>query len=110
MTLARVVGLAVLVVLLLAVITQPSNSAAMARSGGQALGSVGTSLGEFVSSLGGTVSTRRVSDAESGTYVVRPGDTLTSVATAHGTRVDRLAARNGIADEDLIHPGQRLRY
>ena len=54
-----------------------------------------------------------------GTYVVRPGDSLWSIARAHpvpGTDVDRrwraiwLANREVVGDDpDLIHPGQALR-
>ena len=57
--------------------------------------------------------------ATGGTYVVRPGDSLWSIARAHpvpGTDVDRrwraiwLANRVVVgADPDLIHPGQELR-
>jgi peptidoglycan lytic transglycosylase len=45
-----------------------------------------------------------------GTYVVQPGDTLTSIAAALGTTVEDLAAANGIADPDLIYAGQTLYY
>jgi len=43
-----------------------------------------------------------------GVYVVQPGDTLWKIARGHGSTVARLAARNGIADPDLIQVGQRL--
>ncbi|MBO8186336.1 LysM peptidoglycan-binding domain-containing protein [Streptomyces spirodelae] len=42
------------------------------------------------------------------TYEVRPGDTLSEVARSHGTNWHELAERNGLADPDLIYPGQHL--
>lgn len=42
-------------------------------------------------------------------YVVRPGDTLWSIAQRFGTTVDRLVKLNNINNPDLIFPGQRLR-
>jgi len=42
------------------------------------------------------------------TYIVRRGDTLTSIAARFGTTVDRLVAINEIPDEDLITIGQAL--
>ncbi|MBQ1124349.1 LysM domain-containing protein [Streptomyces sp. B15] len=41
-------------------------------------------------------------------YEVRSGDTLSEVAQNHGTSWHELAERNGLADPDLIYPGQRL--
>lgn len=48
-------------------------------------------------------------DYESTTYVVRPGDTLYSIAWRHGVDPERLAAWNGLGNPDLIRAGQRLR-
>jgi LysM repeat protein len=42
------------------------------------------------------------------TYTVQPGDTLFSIAAAHGTTVAQLVALNGIADPNLIGVGQVL--
>ncbi|MCC5793963.1 MAG: LysM peptidoglycan-binding domain-containing protein [Chromatiales bacterium] len=44
-----------------------------------------------------------------GTYVVRPGDSLSLIATRTGVPVGTLAALNGISDAHLIRPGQELR-
>lgn len=41
-------------------------------------------------------------------YVVQSGDTLTSIAAAHGTTVSALVAANGIANPDMIYPGDTL--
>jgi len=43
-----------------------------------------------------------------GSYTVRPGDTLGSIAAANGTTVRALAAANGLADADLIYVGQEI--
>lgn len=42
------------------------------------------------------------------TYVVRPGDTLSSIARAFGTTVSAIVAANNIANPNLIYPGQVL--
>ncbi len=44
-----------------------------------------------------------------GTYTVRPGDTLSSIAARFGTTAAALAAQNGIANPELIYVGQVLR-
>lgn len=46
--------------------------------------------------------------AQSATYTVVPGDTLYSIAGRFGTSVDALVAANGIANPNLIFPGQVL--
>ena len=45
----------------------------------------------------------------SATYTVRPGDTLWAIARRFGTMVQELVSLNGIADPNLIYPGQVLR-
>jgi LysM repeat protein len=44
----------------------------------------------------------------SGTYIVRPGDTLIGIATRHGIGVSRLAAANGLNVNSWVYVGQRL--
>ena len=41
-------------------------------------------------------------------YTVQPGDTLSGIAAKFGTTYQKIAADNGIANPNLIHPGQRL--
>ena len=43
-----------------------------------------------------------------GTYVVQSGDTLGSIAAAHGTTVDDLVAANGLSDPNYLYIGQEL--
>ncbi|HUJ67453.1 MAG TPA: LysM peptidoglycan-binding domain-containing protein [Acidimicrobiales bacterium] len=45
----------------------------------------------------------------SGTYIVRPGDTLWSIGTRFGLTVSALAATNDIPNPNLIYAGQVLR-
>lgn len=42
------------------------------------------------------------------TYTVQAGDTLSGIASKFGTTYQALAAKNGIANPDLIYPGQVL--
>lgn len=46
----------------------------------------------------------------SGQYVVKPGDTLFSIAFRYGWDYKELAARNGIAPPYTIRPGQPIRF
>ncbi|HGM5581577.1 TPA: peptidoglycan DD-metalloendopeptidase family protein [Pseudomonas putida] len=46
----------------------------------------------------------------SGQYVVKPGDTLFSIAFRYGWDYKELAARNGIAAPYTIRPGQPIRF
>ena len=49
------------------------------------------------------------SPADSGSYTVKSGDTLSEIAARYSTTYQQLAALNGIADPNLIYPGQVLR-
>jgi LysM repeat protein len=42
------------------------------------------------------------------TYTVRQGDTLNSIAAAHGTTATAIARANGLANPDYLRVGQRL--
>jgi LysM repeat protein len=46
--------------------------------------------------------------AVGGTYTVRPGDTLSSIAVRNGTTVDDIMRANGLSNANYIYPGQRL--
>lgn len=46
---------------------------------------------------------------EESTYTVKPGDTLSAIAKKYGTTYQELAKINGIANPNLIHPGQVLK-
>lgn len=43
------------------------------------------------------------------TYTVRPGDTLSAIASRYGMTVNALVTLNGIQNANLIYPGQSLR-
>lgn len=45
----------------------------------------------------------------SATYTVQSGDTLSGIAAKFGTTYQKIAADNGIANPNIIHPGQVLR-
>jgi LysM repeat protein len=46
--------------------------------------------------------------ATGGVYVVQPGDTLGAIAAAHRVSVASVVNANGLADPNVISPGQRL--
>ena len=41
-------------------------------------------------------------------YVVRAGDTVSSIAAAHGLRTDDVLRLNGLGWSSVIHPGQEI--
>ena len=47
--------------------------------------------------------------ADSGTYIVQGGDTLSAIAARTGVAAPRLMELNGLRDQDYIYEGQRLR-
>jgi soluble lytic murein transglycosylase-like protein len=56
----------------------------------------------------GTVLTIPTASSGGGSYVVRPGDTLSGIAARYGTSVSALARANGVSQVDLILAGSRL--
>lgn len=60
--------------------------------------------------IGGGGATGQVTRVGAGSgYTVRPGDTLSSIATRFGTDAQSLARSNGIDDANLVIVGMRLR-
>jgi soluble lytic murein transglycosylase-like protein len=57
--------------------------------------------------IGGQASVSRASAAPQ-TYVVKPGDTLTSIASRYGTTVSALASANKVRNPNVIVIGTRL--
>lgn len=47
--------------------------------------------------------------AQSKVYTVKSGDTLSGIAAAHGTTWQKLQQINGIANPNLIHPGDKIK-
>ncbi|MFM7726295.1 MAG: LysM peptidoglycan-binding domain-containing protein, partial [Flavobacteriales bacterium] len=43
-------------------------------------------------------------------YVVKKGDTLSGIAKKTGTTVKQLTTKNKISVNELLHPGQKLKY
>jgi LysM repeat protein len=43
------------------------------------------------------------------TYIVKAGDTLSGIAAKYGTTYQEIARKNGIANPNIIHPGQVLK-
>lgn len=52
---------------------------------------------------------QRMGTQDNSSYVVKPGDTLGEIAKANGTDWQTLARINGIANPNLIQPGQQIR-
>lgn len=50
----------------------------------------------------------QLAGATARTYTVRSGDTLSGIAAKYGTSWQALAAKNGLANPNLIYPGQTL--
>ena len=63
--------------------------------------------GQVLKITGG--STAAASSGNGGTYTVKPGDTLSGIAGAHGTTWQALQSMNGITNANLIYPGQVLK-
>lgn len=60
-----------------------------------------------VAAIGATAATAPTVAAAT-SYIVRPGDTLSTIAARHGTTVTALVAANRLADPDMIRIGQLL--
>ena len=56
-----------------------------------------------------TTPTAPPASGNGGTYSVRPGDTLSGIASRYNTTVGALASLNGISNPDMISVGQTLR-
>lgn len=56
-----------------------------------------------------TAAPKQTAQQNAASYVVKSGDTLFSIAQAHGTTVDKLVQLNGLAGPDAIQAGQTLK-
>ena len=56
-----------------------------------------------------TSTTKTTTSSAQGTYTVKNGDTLSGIASSHGTTYEALASANGISNPNLIYVGQTLK-
>ena len=56
------------------------------------------------------INERYGADSSTYIYVVKAGDTLSGIAVKLGTTYQVLAEKNGIANPNVIYPGQQIRY
>ena len=87
---------------------QTSNAADDSGSSAASTGSSAASGSSGTTAHQASTSTSRAAAAPGGSYTVAAGDTLSSIAAAHGVDTTTVAQRNGLADPDLIMPGQHL--
>ena len=68
-------------------------------------------VGQVLKVAGGNVNTNSApsNNSNSTTYTVKSGDTLSGIAAKFGTTYQKIAADNGIANPNIIHPGQVLK-
>jgi len=68
-------------------------------------------VGQVLKIPGGEVNTNPAPSNNSNgtTYTVKSGDTLSGIAAKFGTTYQKIAADNGIANPNIIHPGQVLK-
>ncbi len=68
-------------------------------------------VGQVLKVPGGNVNTNSApsNNSNSTTYTVKSGDTLSGIAAKFGTTYQKIAADNGIANPNIIHPGQVLK-
>ncbi|MUK00828.1 LysM peptidoglycan-binding domain-containing protein [Vibrio cholerae] len=55
-----------------------------------------------------TASSQQTATSTAGTYTVQAGDTLGSIAAAHGVSLDALFTANGLSYSSVIYPGQSI--
>jgi len=68
-----------------------------------------SSEAESIAAAPQTKATQPATAPAGGAYTVASGDTLSSVASAHGVSWQSIAQNNAIADPDAISPGQQLK-
>ena len=49
-----------------------------------------------------------ITNTSSRTYIVKSGDTLSSIAKKYGTTYKKIAKNNNISNPNKIYPGQKL--
>ena len=66
-------------------------------------------VGQVLRIPGGQATSSATHSNNSTTYTVKSGDTLSGIASKFGTTYQKIAADNGIANPNIIHPGQVLK-
>jgi LysM repeat protein len=89
----------------------PNTGSGSSGSGSSDSGSGSSSSSDSSSSSEAVATTaaQRTQAPAGGAYTVARGDTLSAIASAHGTTAGALAAANGIANPDAISPGQQIK-
>lgn len=103
--------------------TAPSTSGTHVVQSGETLSGIASKYGttyQTLASLNGLANPNLIyvgqqlnvsgTASTSGGYVVLSGDNLSTIAQKLGTTYSSLAQKNGIANPNLIYPGQRLAY
>jgi len=68
-------------------------------------------VGQVLTLSGSTATSATVTQlSNSSSYTVKSGDSLYSIAAAHGTTVQALASKNGISNTSLIYVGQKISF
>src|SRR5699024_2282985 len=60
------------------------------------------------SSSNNSSSSNSSSSSKTSTYVVKSGDTLSKIASAHGTTANKIASLSGMSTSDILHIGDKL--
>ena len=85
------------------------NTDSSANSGSSGSSDSDSSEAEGIAATPQTKATQPATAPAGGAYTVASGDTLSSVASAHGVSWQSIAQNNAIADPDAISPGQQLK-
>lgn len=101
-----------MVALTVATIGSGSMLQALSPSGAKASPSNSGGTGSFQpvdgSQSGDEITAAPTSDGSGSTHAVEPGDTLKEIASQYGVEVSDLVSANGLANPDMIYPGDQI--
>ena len=86
----------------------PQSAAGVSSTTSASTGTTSAASVPISTSSSTSASTSTSSSSGGGDYLVRPGDTLTSIATRAGTSIAAIAAANGLDADGLLAAGRRL--